>query len=283
NIDGQWTTPFSVIDEAIANADISALTGYYDNGMVYSTYNTCLVDEEDSSAKTPIALCVAEHKRGYEISIEAIALESIKQGKDAQIMLCVENIGDFDISKFEVDLCGQKILIECESPLKAGSVGYYFIDFVADIGNDGCIDIVTSVNDNGAILASDVTSIFVRYTDLTIAAQVKALNGKQQFSVDVTNISDIDSAFTINVYVNGVLYKEAQSFVSAGNTEQLIFEFDEINEGDYVYFSVVSQEKEFYVDDNGIGVTSIHSEKLQQKPEFNAYEEYLNKAKDFIW
>ena len=278
-INGEWTTQFSIIDEKIPEGDISALTGYYADGVVYSTYNFSLRDEEDSSKVTPIALCVAEHKRGYEIRIEALALDSIYQGKNTQIMLYVENLGDFDISQFEVDLCGQNILVECASPLKAGEGGYYFIDFVADIADDGCIEIVTTVYDGEKVLTSDTTSIFVRYTDMTIDAQAQVLNGKQQFKVHVSNISDVDSAISLAIYVNGELYKVEQAFVSAGDIQELIIEFDEINEGDYVYFSVMSQEKEFYTDDNGIGVTSIQTETLPQLPIYNAYQEYLNRAK----
>lgn len=281
-IDGKWSTPFSVIDEKTPDADISALTGFYDGDTVYSTYNMCLVDEEDSSAKSPIALCVAEHKRGYDISIEAVALDSIMQGKDAQIMLYVENIGDFDIFGFEVDICNQNIAVDCPSTLSAGSSGYFIIDFVADVGKDGCIEVAATVYDGDKILASDVASIFVNYTDMTVDAQMKLINGKQNFKVNVSNISDIDSAIALNIYVNGELYKVERSFVSAGGNKEFEIAFDEIKEGDYVYFSVESEEREFYKDDNGAGIYSVQTETAPEELVDNVYRQQLQDIKKFM-
>lgn len=281
-IDGKWSTPFSVIDEKTPDADISALTGFYDGDTVYSTYNMCLVDEEDSSAKSPIALCAAEHKRGYDISIEAVALDSIMQGKDAQIMLYVENIGDFDIFGFEVDICNQNIAVDCPSTLSAGSSGYFIIDFVADVGKDGCIEVAATVYDGDKILASDVASIFVNYTDMTVDAQMKLINGKQNFKVNVSNISDIDSAIALNIYVNGELYKVERSFVSAGGNKEFEIAFDEIKEGDYVYFSVESEEREFYKDDNGAGIYSVQTETAPEELVDNVYRQQLQDIKKFM-
>lgn len=281
-IDGKWSTPFSVIDEKTPDADISALTGFYDGDTVYSTYNMCLVDEEDSSAKSPIALCAAEHKRGYDISIEAVALDSIMQGKDAQIMLYVENIGDFDIFGFEVDICNQNIAVDCPSTLSAGSSGYFIIDFVADVGKDGCIEVAATVYDGERVLASDVASIFVRYTDMTVDAQMKLINGKQNFKVNVSNISDIDSAIALNIYVNGELYKVERSFVSAGGNKEFEIAFDEIKEGDYVYFSVESEEREFYKDDNGAGIYSVQTETAPEELVDNVYRQQLQDIKKLM-
>ena len=156
---------------------------------------------------------------------------------------------------------------------------------VAKIEND---DYVTYADRNKAANVTveklDLTSeeYILTVTVMTVDAQMKLINGKQNFKVNVSNISDIDSAIALNIYVNGELYKVERSFVSAGGNNEFDIAFDEIKEGDYVYFSVESEEREFYKDDNVAGIYSVQTETAPEELVDNVYRQQLQDIKKLM-
>ena len=282
NVDGKWASSFSVIDEAIPDTDISSLNGYYDDGIIYSTYNFRQVDSERFT-DTPLVLCVAMHERGYKIYTEALASDGILDGKQADIRLYVENIGDCDVSRITVQVCGQLIEIDCENSLSVGEGKYFDISFIAKIGHDGCINVGTAVIDEyGAVVATDEFSIFVRYTSISLNAEMSVVNGKQQFRINIQNISDVDSMVTFGIYINGKFYKSERIFMLAQDKVELTVKFDEIKIDDYVYFVVDADVEEFNTFDNGAGIYSVQTETLLEEPVSNIYRQQLQEIRKLM-
>lgn len=282
NVDGNWTSAFPVIDGAVPDTDISSLNGYYEDGIIYSAYNFRRVDDENF-ADTPLVLCVSSHERGYKIHTEALASDGISDGKSANIRLYVENIGDCDITRLSVEVCAQKIDLECSRALAVGEGRFFDIPFVAKIDQDGCIDVVTSVKDeDGVAVATDRFSMFVNYTDIELGAEMSVVNGKQQFKVVLRNASDVDTPLTLGIYINGELYSSRSIFLTAGEEVELKIEFDEINIDDYVYFAADAEVKEFDTYDNGAGIYSVQTETIPEERVENIYRQQLREIKKLM-
>lgn len=86
-------------------------------------------------------------------------------------------------------------------------------------------------------------------------------DGKQQFNVRINNIGDIATGATVYVYRNGELYWQERVFMDIGKEETREYKFEEIDEGDWVYISVVGDEDEENISDNYITIFSVQTER----------------------
>ena len=280
-LDGDWVENIVVTDEIKEDYVISALTGYYEDGVIYSAYNYNKQDSEDLDAG--IALCVANHDMGYKIYTEAYTSERVIDGIQSDIRLYVKNVGDFVIKKFKVKICNQDFEIVCNQALRIGEGKYFTVSFIPHLNESSYLTVTTVIEGRDEVeLAKDECKILVKYTDLDVDFSRNISNGKQHFEVSIKNVSDIDTSFDITVYVNGEINRKMSRKLNAFDECMYDLTFDEIAEGDYIFIEVVAMEKEFSIIDNSKGYYSLRTEKLQPPEVENPYQNILKNIKALV-
>ncbi len=76
------------------------------------------------------------------------------------------------------------------------------------------------------------------------------------------------------VYLNGELYSQESVFMDIGKKETKTYMFEEIDEGDWVYIAIVSDETEKKLSDNYTTMFSVQTERNIVKNS-NPYEDSL--------
>lgn len=274
--DGEWTADISVTQPAAEDGDISSLAGYCDGGGVSCVYN--YGEADGGSLRNGYVLCYDRHEFKYSVSTDAYTASRIADGADVKLCLLVENTGDFVINRFNVCVCGQDTEFVLDEPLKVGEGRYFDLPFTADIKGRTHIEIKTAVRGADGAAAEDICLLQAGYTELDTSFTMKTVNGKQQFTVNVKNVSDTDSGFTVKVFVNGVKEREISGFAAASGETEYAFTFEEISEGDYIFIKVFAEKEEFDTDDNKAGFVSLQTEKPRAAEAVNPYRQLLCEA-----
>lgn len=264
---GKWTKDILVGNEKGAANNISLSVGYAVENKVYTAYN--LTDADGN-----MVLCYAEKELKTQFELDAYLPDDFVIDKAAELRIRLNNTGDMDIERLRVIVCDQISETKCDPILQVSEERYFGVNFIA-IGSAPQITVkVQALDKSGKVLYENECSIQVCFADLDVAFSNEISGGKQQFSVNINNIGDIATGATVYVYLNGELYSQESVFMDIGKKETKTYMFEEIDEGDWVYIAIVSDETEKKLSDNYTTMFSVQTERNIVKNS-NPYEDSL--------
>lgn len=79
-----------------------------------------------------MALCYHVKEIKANIEISAYAPNGIEENRQSNIRLRIANIGDCDVKKVNIRICGQNYEITCEPALTLNTERYFDLDFFAE-------------------------------------------------------------------------------------------------------------------------------------------------------
>lgn len=272
---GEWVKDILVTEENNADNNISYSIGYKQDDKIYTAYN---ISDKDGE----MALCYYVKEIKANIEISAYAPNGIEENRLSNIRLRIANIGDCDVKKVNIRICGQNYEITCEPVLTLNTERYFDLDFFAVLNGGSSIHITAQVMDEQKnVIAESEYELKVLYTELAVKFSMIIKDGKQMFQVAVENISQIATNAKVFVYLNDRLYNEVSVYFNSYDRKELVFTFDEIKEGDSVYIAVVPEEEEYNLSDNYESFISIQTESIIIEQN-NPYLETLKVAKQLM-
>lgn len=252
--DGKWTKDILISDEKGSDNNISLSVGYAVGNKICTAYN---ITDADGN----MALCYAEKELKTQFDLDAYLPEGFSVDKETSMRIRLINTGDTDIERFRVTVCNQISEIECDPILQVGEDRYFGVNFTANENARQIAVKVQALDKDGNVLAENECFIQVKFADLDVRFSAEMRDGKQQFNVRINNIGDIATGATVYVYRNGELYWQERVFMDIGKEETREYKFEEIDEGDWVYISVVGDEDEENISDNYITIFSVQTER----------------------
>lgn len=272
---GKWVKDILVTDENNTDNNISYSIGYKQDDKIYTAYN---ISDKDGE----MALCYYVKEIKANIEISAYAPNGIEENYQSNIRLRIANIGDCDVKKVNIGICGQNYEITCEPVLTLNTERYFDLDFIAVLNGASSIHITAQVMDEqNNVIAESEYELKVLYTELEVKFSMIIKDGKQMFKVAVDNVSQIATNAKVFVYLNDRLYNEVSVYFNGNDQKEFLFTFDEIKEGDSVYIAVVAEEEEYNLSDNYESFISIQNESIIIEQN-NPYLETLKVAKQLM-
>ncbi|MDR2267722.1 MAG: hypothetical protein LBE09_09140, partial [Christensenellaceae bacterium] len=250
-------------------------SGFIDsNGDVVFSY--VLSDPNDKTV-----LCFSKRTLSNDISItDWFVMEKIENGKEVEVFFEVANTGDKPIACVEIELFGQKSYVYLETPILTGESRYISILTTAHLSLTKHAIVSASVIEDDNVVATTIITIETLTADIGLSGSVQIVNGKQNFTIQVSNDSEYTTSAKLKAYVNAELV-EIRDLVLDPNSDGIeIFAFQEIFEGDYIAFVIETDIADWNYSDNGYSMVSLQTE-ITAKEIQNIYQNLVNTAKKF--
>lgn len=261
-----WTYNILLTDEKLDTCDTIGLIT--EENCILAAYN--LRDAEGNAS-----MGFVEKQIVPDFEIQNVFFNTdISKGDNFTLSIGILNTGDVNLNNFEIAAFGQTCIKNSSVPVGE----YVFIDVNLAFQVSEAIEEIIVIS-NGIERHFSLPVIF---SDINIAGEVYLQSEKQIFDISINNVAEISENVTLNVYKGGEIIYTEQVMSKANTITKKQLQFNDLNEGDKLYFEIITSDSDRLQCDNNFTLTSIKDTHIIEHME-NPYGSIIKSAKELIF
>lgn len=261
-----WTYNVLLTNETLDTYDTIGLVT--EENYIFAAYN--LRDAEGNAS-----MGFVEKQIVPDFEIQNVFFNTdISKGDNFTLSIGILNTGDVNLNNFEIAAFGQTCIKNSSVPVGE----YVFIDVNLAFQVSEAIEEIIVIS-NGIERHFSLPVIF---SDINIAGEVYLQSEKQIFDISINNVAEISENVTLNVYKGGEIIYTEQIMSKANTITKKQLQFNDLNEGDKLYFEIITSDSDRLQCDNNFTLTSIKDTHIIEHME-NPYGSIIKSAKELIF
>ncbi len=143
---------------------------------------------------------------------------------------------------------------------------------------------VTESMEDIIVVSGDIERHFslpVLFSDINITGEVYLQSGQQIFDISINNVAEISENVILNVYNGGEIIYTEQVMSKSNTVTRKLLQLSDLNEGDKLYFEIITSDSDRLQCDNNFTLTSIKDTHIVEHIN-NPYASIIKSAKELI-